>query len=248
MNLLNLILHITLPQGLKTTDGATLMSPITYDVVSSLSPFYASVDQVKLTGGWALRKLSDITIASQIYMASKAVDMMNYYNPKPNAFPAYPMFVNARNQWVIAKASNELILSLGALLGPGSHVLANFSVSTTRNFNTEGVSGKLADLSAMMKLYDPTIRSGGRVEPGGHSRPKMGAKGVMDWTERTPGRTWARNSVGANSETFDYGSASGGRGKPVSFFSHSIYSPSLTAYRVGNYQSGYNLYARGFPF
>jgi hypothetical protein len=243
MNLNNLILHITLPSGIKTTDGAVLMSPVTFDAVSSLFPFYASVDQVKMAGGVNLRQTSDLTIASQVYMASKAVDMLNYNNPQANSMPAYPLFINARNQWVIARAATSLILSLGNLLGPASHVLANFSVATTKDNNGEGVGGKLSEFASQMKLYDPTLRSGGRIEPGGHARPLMGAKGVMDWTERTPGRTWARGSVGANTESLDCGSANGGRGKPKSFFSPSIYSPSLCNFRVGTYQGAYNLCA-----
>ncbi len=61
----NLVLHIALPTGLKLADGRTLMRDITFDVISQLSPYYASVDQVKLEGGPALAKLSDITIACQ---------------------------------------------------------------------------------------------------------------------------------------------------------------------------------------
>ena len=58
--------------------GAVLNAPITFDVASQLSPFYASVEQVKLIGGYGIRNLSDITIAAQIYMSSKAADMLNY--------------------------------------------------------------------------------------------------------------------------------------------------------------------------
>jgi hypothetical protein len=248
MNLNNLILHITLPKGIKTTDGAVLMSDITYDVASALTPFYASIEQVKLTGGVPLRKISDMTLASQIYMASKSADMMNYHPPKPSTHPEYLLFLNARNQWVMARAALDLMLSLGNLLNPASHVLANFSVTTSKADPGEGVAGKIAGLTSTLKLYDPSVRSGGRTAPGGHARPQMAAKGVMDWQERSPGRTWARNSVGANTESADYGSPVGGRGKPVSYFAHSIYSPSICNFRLGAWQSSYNLYNRGWAF
>ncbi|MGI4814015.1 MAG: hypothetical protein ACRYGG_11885 [Janthinobacterium lividum] len=246
MNLNNLILHITIPQGIKTVDGATLLAPVTFDVASALSPFYASVDQVKLMGGYGLRKLSDLTIAAQIYMASKAVDMMNYNNPKPGALNnAYQLFINSRNQWVTAKASMGLLLNIGDLLGNGGHVLANFSVTRTGTAVNAGTTGLLTDLSSMLKLYDPSIRSGGRIEPGGHARPIMAAKGVGDRNERTPGRMWDPNSVGANAITEDMGnSVTGGRGKPVSYYNNSIYSPALSSTRVGSYQCGMSLDCR----
>ena len=48
----NLVLHICLPQGLALVNGATLMQNTTLDVVTTLSPFYAGVGQVKLAGGY----------------------------------------------------------------------------------------------------------------------------------------------------------------------------------------------------
>jgi hypothetical protein len=241
----NLVLHIVLPQGIRTTTGATLMQPVTFDAVSSLSPFYASVDQAKLTGGWNLRRLSDLTIAGQVYMASKAVDMMNYRHPVPSDTNHYATFVNARNLWVTAKASYDLILSLGNLLGPSSHVLANFSVAQTKGSELIGVAGKITELSAQLKLYDPAIRSGGKTAPGGNARYVMGAKGLNDWTERSPNRLWDPNSPGVNTTiTGEYGSATGGRKAGAGFYANPIYSSPIFGFRIGSYQVGMSLDCR----
>lgn len=248
MMLTNAILHITLPVGLKTTDGAILRQPVTFDIASMIDPFYASVEQVKLVGGMSLRNLSDITLAGQIYMASKAVDMMNFNPPHSPTSHEHFQFINARNLYVAASAAKTLILSMGDLLGPGTHVLANFSVSKTRNSDLEGTAAKLNDLSSTIKLYDPTIRSGGKTAPGGYARPLMAAKGVFDWQERTPSRLWIPNGGGANMTAPDMGSSTGGRGKSMKYYATPMISPSLCSMRMGVYQSGLSLsYLYTFP-
>jgi hypothetical protein len=241
----NLVLHICLPAGIRTTDGAELMQPVTFDAVSMLSPFYASVDQVKLLGGVSLRRLSDLTIAGQIYMASKAVDMMNYRHPMPSDNPCYWAFSNARNLWVVAKAAQDLILSMGNLLGPSSHVLANFSVAQTKGYENEGNSGKLTDLTSQLRLYDPTIRSGGRTAPGGNVRPIMAAKGVYDWSERSPARLWDPNSPGVNTTiSGERGSSTGGRKAGVGFYASPVFSSPIFGFRLGSFQVGMSIDCR----
>jgi hypothetical protein len=64
---------------------------------------------------------------------------------------------------------------------------------------------------------------------------------VLDWAERTPGRTWANTGYGANRQSIDFGSSTGGRGKPVSFYIAPYYSPVIMGGRWGMYNSGYPL-------
>jgi hypothetical protein len=265
----NLVLHITLPAGIQTSDGAVLNECVTIDAVSGLCPFYASVDQVKLLGGPGLRRMIDFTIAGQIYMLSKQVDLIvphqpwgfnnggipySYANPESlpygdwptAAAPWYPfadwmVFVGARNQWVANKAAQELLLNASILMAPGSHVLANFSVTRGKGYQNEGLSGKISQLEAEVKLNEIAVRSRGKIIPGGTMRPRMAAKGVLDWQERTPARTWYGNGAGANSTSMDPGSPGGGRGKPVKFFASPMVSPALTTMRIGAYQIGYPL-------
>jgi len=90
------------------------------------------------------------------------------------------------------------------------------------------------------KFYEVTLRSGGRVAPGERVAPGIfAAKGVYDWMERTPGRNWINTGYGANVQSVDFGSPSGGRGKPVKMFVQPFSSPPVIGMRSGAYNGGY---------
>jgi hypothetical protein len=245
--MLNLILHITLPAGIRLTNNAVLDQEVTFDVLSACDPFYASVEQVKLAGGPLLRKLQDITIACEIYNASKECSLLHLRKPYGYADDLY-RYQNAQNQWVQAKAARELLLNVTTMSGgPGSHVLANFSVNRQKGFESEGTPERLKELKEKIKLYDITLRSGGRVAPGGHVVPAMAAKGVLDFAEKSPGRNWMVSGMGANGHTDGRFSSTGGRGKSVSFYGSPMFSGMMMGYRMGMWQSGSPLYC-GTPF
>lgn len=246
----NLVLHICLPKGLALTNGQTLMQDITYDIVSQLTPYYASVDQVKLAGGMYIGRVPDLTVAYQIYAASQIADLIspitigeNYYDPSFSTLPVnQSKMVKAINQWVTAAAAQAILLNIIGLIGtPGAHVLANFSVTRGKGDVLETVAARLKDLETDLAWYEVTIRSNGAVLPGGHVPPAMAAKGLNDWGEISPSRTWITSGMGANSKTPDYGSIVGGRGKPVKFAYSPFFSPSYVNYRFGVYQGAYPL-------
>lgn len=249
----NLVLHICLPRGLALTNGARLMEEATIDVISKLTPFYASVQQVKLAGGMYLNRIPDQTIAMQIYASGQELDLIT---PRPIAnIGANGEPVNERearvlgavNKWVTADAARSLLLNVIGLVGmPGSHVLANFSVTRGKGDILESVAAQLKDLVATCAFYDVTIRSNGATNPGGHAIPQMAAKGINDWGEVAPGRTWGTTGMGANAKTTDGGSVVGGRGKPIKFGYSPFFSPSYVNYRYGVYQGAYPL-TIGFP-
>lgn len=241
MAIVNTVFHITLPQGLALVSGAYLVSPVTFDIVSALMPYYASVDQVRLQGGLYLRKMSDLTIASMVYNSSKEVDLLNLNPPMDLSNNTNAgRFYGSRNQYVQALAAKRLIENIISLVGnPGSHTLANFSVTNQRPNPNEGIGQKIGSLDRALALYEPTIRSGGNTVPGGHAKPQFAAKGVFDWTERTPARTWMTTGMGANASSQDFGSPTGGRGKPVKFFSSPFYSPPIISLRSGIFQGAY---------
>ena len=72
----NLIFHISLPKGIKLMNGATLMKDVTFDFISQITPYYSTIDMVRLAAGPTLKKLSDITIACQIYRSSNEADLI----------------------------------------------------------------------------------------------------------------------------------------------------------------------------
>lgn len=244
MPLANLIFHITLPSGLSLVSGAFLQDSATFDVVTALVPYYASVDQVKLQGGLYIRKLSDLAISSMIYNCSKEVDLLyppaaqTVFSNAPNTF----RFFGARNQYTQALSTKKLIENIIALVGiPSSHILANLSITRQRANDKEGIAQKITSLEETLKLYEVTIRSGGNTVPGGYAKSQFAAKGVFDWTERTPARTWLSTGMGANASSQDFGSPTGGRGKPVKFFSSPFYSPPIINLRSGIFQGAYPL-------
>ena len=57
--------------------------------------------------------------------------------------------------------------------------------------------------------------------------------------ERTPGRNWINTGYGANVQSVDFGSPSGGRGKPVKMYVQPFSSPPVIGMRSGAYNGGY---------
>jgi hypothetical protein len=245
--MVNIVVHITLPRGMRLlpvapNGPAILEEPVTFDVVSALSPFYASVKQVQLAGGMYISRLSDLTIASEIYEVSKDVDLLCLHPPTNPATDSGMRFLGSRESWVAAKAARDLLLGVSALIGaPGVRTLANMSISRSRGLEGESISERVSSLNKDIALYDVTIRSCGSIVPGGHAKAGMAAKGVMDWSEKTPSRTWKVTGLGANAMSLDFGSPTGGRGKPVAFYSHPYYSPPFISLRMGIYQGAYPL-------
>jgi hypothetical protein len=96
----------------------------------------------------------------------------------------------------------------------GGHVLGNFSVTKQRGEQGTGISAKLKDLKQGMDDYKVVLESGGKVIPGGHQQFGFAAKGLFD-DERAPGRTWVVTGMGANTESAEVWSRTGGRGKTM---------------------------------
>lgn len=236
----NLVVTIQLPQGFALTNGATLRETSQFQVVSGLTPYYSSVDLVRLNGGIYLRKLSDLTIASMIYWQSKRADALTWSLPMipPSYAPFtdfqethFRNFMVARSNWVTFWSSLQLILNMFDLNAVrGSKTLANFSVSRQDFSNDSGVPGMLATLKQEIKDWELALMSGGGIGYKGHVKPRMAAKGLYDDSDNTPGRTWLNSGPGANTYSMTGVSSSGGRSKTVKF-----YSPVVVGNRMGRY-------------
>lgn len=227
----NLIVHITLPKGVALTTGAVLTDDVTFDVVSSLTPFYASLDQVRLEGGAYIRRIADFTLAAEIYQASRETDQFCTVLPGEDT-DMFARYVFARNSWVTSKAALSVLLNILNQAGKQAHVLGNFSVTKDVDFQK-----KLDDLKENLAKYEPVIKSCGYTTPGGRPKSTMAAKGAADITERTPGRTWITTGMGANATSHSY-SANRGRGKTASYFYNSYTSPPFVSFRAGIFFGG----------
>lgn len=93
---------------------------------------------------------------------------------------------------------------------------------------------------ALLYTRSPRAPKSARNAPGERVTPGVfAAKGVYDWMERTPGRNWINTGYGANVQSVDFGSPSGGRGKPVKMFVQPFSSPPVIGMRSGAYNGGY---------
>jgi len=113
----NLIFHISLPKGIKLMNGATLMKDVTFDFISQITPYYSTIDMVRLAAGPTLKKLSDITIACQIYRSSNEADLITAARV-PLSGLQHTRLIGSRLQYVTALASRDLMLNVVSLLAP----------------------------------------------------------------------------------------------------------------------------------
>ena len=240
MSVANLVVTIQIPEGFALTNGATTREPMQFQVVSGLTPYYSSVDLVRLHGGIYLRKASDLTIASMVYWASKQADALTWSLPmQPPSFATFTdfqevhfrNFLVARSSWVTFYAARQLIINMFDLNAVrGSKTLANFSVSRQDFSSDSGVPGKLRDLGSQITDWELALKSGGSIGHKGHVKPRMAAKGLYDDSDNTPGRTWLNSGPGANTYSLTGVSSAGGRSKTVKF-----YSPVVVGNRIGRY-------------
>jgi len=127
-------------------------------------------------------------------------------------------FLAARNNWVINAAAYNMLVNLSGLVGyTGGYVLGNFSVNKNKGEAGTGVKAKIEDLKKGMADYQVVLESGGKVIPGGHAAYEFAAKQLWD-DEKTPGRTWLVNGMGANVKTMESFSSTGGRGKTMKLY------------------------------
>src|SRR5271170_6880346 len=152
----NLVVTIQLPAGFSLTNGVFTPEPMQFQVISGLTPYYSSVDLVRLHGGIYLRGLTDLTIAGMIYWQSKQADALTWSLPMlpPSYAPFtdfqevhFRNFMAARSSWVTFMSAQQLILNMYDLNATrGSKTLANFSVSRQDFSNDSGFPGKIRDL------------------------------------------------------------------------------------------------------
>lgn len=232
----NLVVHVTLPRGVKTVSGATLAEDTTFDYIGQLDPFYCSIDMVRFEGGLYLRDIADYTIAAGIFQTSERSDQFCSVLPQPGS-KEYDRYVRARQAWVQTETAYNLITNIDALrLTGGSHVLGNFSVTRQAMRGHGLIENKIQDLRDTLKLYEPTLKSCGILNPGAKVRPAMAAKGVNDYGERNPARTWIVTGMGANAISSP-SSATSGRGKSYQMF----VSPPIFSFRPGIFLGTYPL-------
>jgi len=239
--MLNTVVHVTLPKGFALTNGATLVDDTDFMVLGTISPWYSSVDQVRLEGGIYLRKLSDLTIAAQIWQTSLDADVIAAVPPAPPApgtapsdygYRVWNNFVHGRNQWVSQRAALDIITKAFDLSGVrGSKTLGNFSVMRMAFGRGEGIPHLMSEMQKELDKWKIVLQSGGTIAFGGHVRANMAAKGYYSRSDKVPGRLWANTGMGAAHTSH---AGHGSEGKPVKYG-----SPTFIDYRVGRQFGNY---------
>ena len=134
----NLIIRICLPKGMATVGAAALKDDTTFEVVSTIDPWYCSIDQVRLESGSFIRSSSDITIAASIYTVGRETSTLCYKQPiippagaQPTdiTWQRYQRFLIGRQRFVIVSAAYRLVTNFWDINSShGSKTLGNFSV------------------------------------------------------------------------------------------------------------------------
>jgi hypothetical protein len=236
----NLVVRIALPANLALTDKSVMGEEVTFEVTGTITPWYCSIDQVRLEGGAYLRNLSDLTIAAMIYQAGRDCDAITYMVPPPGpggetvqgaADEQYMRFNLARQRYTQLTATRNLILNLWDVnMNRGTKTLANFSVSQSSQTKDEEVPKKLTQIQKDIAEWAIVVKSGGNIGRGGRAQSRMAAKNIYGDRDFPAGRTWVTTGMGANEKSF---SGFGSNGKPVKFG-----SPSVMQYRLGLFLGG----------
>ena len=237
----NLIIRISLPKGMATVGAAALKDDTTFEVVSTIDPWYCSIDQVRLEGGSYIRNSSDITVAAMIYTAGREISTQIYKQPcvpSPGASPTdlsvqrYQRFLIARQRMTTLKASMRLIVNLWDVNSSrGTKTLGNFSVSRVSQTKDEEVPKKLTELKEEIASWKLAVQSGGEIGFDGRIAWTTAAKGLFGDNDAPAGRGWMVTGMGANHKSV---AGFGSNGKPVKFG-----SPSIIQWRFGRYMGGY---------
>ena len=237
----NLIIRICLPKGLATVTSAALKDDTTFEVVSTVNPWYCSIDQVRLEAGSYIRGSRDITIASMIYTMGREVGTQIYVKPVvplsstgPDdlSWQRYQRFLIGRQRYVTLKTAFRLVINLWDVNSSrGSKTLGNFSVSRASQTKDEDVPKKLTELKEEIEGWKLVVQSAGAIGYEGRVHSVTAAKGLYGDNDAPAGRGWMVTGMGANHKSIaGYGS----NGKPVKFG-----SPSIIQWRFGRYMGGY---------
>jgi len=147
------------------------MKDVTFDFISQITPYTRprhGPSGCRPDSQEALRhhhRLPDLSSSNEADLITAA--------RVPLSGLQHTRLIGSRLQYVTALASRDLMLNVVSLLGPGAHVLANFSVDRKAD-NKQ----RLAEFEESLKLYEVVLRSGGRVMPGGRPDFHFAAKGV----------------------------------------------------------------------
>jgi len=175
----NNLVTVTLLSGIASTAGETFAETIELEFFTGLSPYYTSVNKVKLEVGSLVTEIKDLTSAMAILEASIEADALTFSSIEINS----ELFKHARREYVTAASAFRLVSNIGGNLLK-SKTLGDLSVT----YDTESHKDVLEYLQDMMRKWGDQLMAGGGAQA--IRGPRMVVKGSRDTDKPTFDRMW----------------------------------------------------------
>lgn len=193
----NELILIELDSTIASYTGLTLGSDTQLSFITTLNPFYASTDLVRMEIGPWIDYIPDATLAMMIHWSSKEADFIKGWSPKSSQRLTF-----ARAKFVIYDAVlRALYLPGGASYQPGglpgsTKRLGDLSITNGSGaFIARTASGidteTLGTLKKLRNEWQRIVNAGGNIMPGQSLGFEVGIKGIYDPDRRMMGRGWA---------------------------------------------------------
>lgn len=194
----NQMIEIRLGKTIANETGDLLLGEdISLFFTTQYSPFYTTVESVRMEGGPLLNYIPDSTIALMIFWSSLEI---NYI--KPSVICDDAMFCFAKARYAIYDAVLRALMSPGGSFVNGMHSISGGSKSLGELSIKKGSSGNSGSLSGgldpdtfkyLKGLKDEwwrVVNSGACIVPGQGFAPTSAIRGYYDPARRPPGRLW----------------------------------------------------------
>ena len=148
----NNLVSVKLKQGIASVSGETLQEDVEFQFFTTLSPFYTSINKVRLEVGSLVTEIKDLTSALSILESSIEADSLSFSTTNINE----DLFNHARREYVTAASAFKLVSNVGGNLLK-SKSLGDLSVT----YDTNSHRDVLEHLQEMMRKWGDQLMSGG---------------------------------------------------------------------------------------
>lgn len=173
----NNLVTITLGSGINSMGGLTLDEDYEFWFTTTYSPYYCTLQKIRLDIGAYISSVSDDTINAAIHQGSLGADALTW--DKTYISDSYYKYV--RTQWTCCKAQETLLLNAAGKSNLKSKKLADLEVTYAT-----GINEPLDRALGCLQKWENSLHAGGRSI----RSPMMVVKGELDPDRPTIGRGW----------------------------------------------------------
>lgn len=194
----NELIIIDLDKSIADYQGKTLASDIQLSFLTTLSPYYASTDLVRMEIGSWIDFIPDSTLALMIHWSSKEAEFISKWSGVCNtdrlAF-SRAKFVSFDAVLRAMYLPGSFAFQPGGVLGTTKR-LGDLSITNGNGAivarTASGIdTSTLAYLKDQRAVWFKVVNSGGALQPGESFAPALATKGKYDPMRRNAGRQWA---------------------------------------------------------